>query len=53
VSGPLAGLFVGGNYQLNRLVIGAEGDWQWSNLIGGKYRDPGGQSSAQWRDGGG
>jgi outer membrane immunogenic protein len=34
VSGPLAGLFVGGNYQLNKWVIGAEGDWQWSNLIG-------------------
>ena len=34
MSGPLAGLFVGGNYQLNRVVLGAEGDWQWSNLIG-------------------
>ena len=34
VSGPLAGPFVGGNYQLNRLVLGAEGDWQWSNLTG-------------------
>ena len=34
VSGPVAGLFVGGNYQLNRIVLGAEGDWQWSNLIG-------------------
>ena len=34
VSGPLAGLFVGGNYQLNRVVLGAEGDWQWSNLTG-------------------
>ena len=34
VSGPLAGLFVGGNYQLNRVVLGAEADWQWSNLIG-------------------
>ncbi len=30
----MAGLFAGGNYQLNRLVLGAEGDWQWSNLIG-------------------
>jgi outer membrane immunogenic protein len=34
VAGPLAGLFVGGNYQLNRIVLGAEGDWQWSNLTG-------------------
>ena len=34
VNGPLAGLFAGGNYQLNRVVFGAEGDWQWSNLIG-------------------
>ena len=34
VNGPVAGLFVGGNYQLNRVVLGVEGDWQWSNLIG-------------------
>ena len=34
VNGPLAGLFVGGNYQFNKFVIGVEGDWQWSNLIG-------------------
>ena len=34
VNGPLAGLFVGGNYQFNKWVIGAEGDRQWSNLIG-------------------
>jgi outer membrane immunogenic protein len=34
VSGPLVGLFVGGNYRLNRVVLGAEADWQWSNLIG-------------------
>jgi opacity protein-like surface antigen/outer membrane receptor protein involved in Fe transport len=34
VSGPLAGLFVGANYQSNRIVLGAEGDWQWSNLTG-------------------
>jgi outer membrane immunogenic protein len=33
-SGPLAGLFAGGNYQLNRILLGAEGDWQWSNLVG-------------------
>ena len=34
VNGPLAGLFVGGNYQFNKFVVGVEGDWQWSNLIG-------------------
>ena len=34
VNGPVAGLFVGGNYQLNKVVLGVEGDWQWSNLIG-------------------
>jgi outer membrane immunogenic protein len=34
VNGPVAGLFVGGDYQWNRLVFGAEGDWQFSNLIG-------------------
>ncbi len=34
VSGPLAGVFAGGNYQFNRFVIGAEGDWQWSRLTG-------------------
>jgi outer membrane immunogenic protein len=25
---PVAGLFVGGSYQLNRVVLGAEADWQ-------------------------
>ena len=34
VNGPIAGVFVGGNYQVDRLVVGLEGDWQWSNLIG-------------------
>ena len=34
VNGPVAGLFVGGNYQLSRVVVGAEADWQFSNLIG-------------------
>ena len=34
VKGPLAGLFVGGNYQVSKFVVGVEGDWQWSNLIG-------------------
>jgi opacity protein-like surface antigen len=34
VNGPVAGLFVGGNYQWNKVVLGAEGDWQWSNLTG-------------------
>ncbi|MGA8650512.1 MAG: TonB-dependent receptor [Xanthobacteraceae bacterium] len=34
VNGPLAGLFAGANYQLNKIVLGMEGDWQWSNLMG-------------------
>ena len=34
VNGPVAGLFVGGNYQINKVVLGIEGDWQWSNLLG-------------------
>src|SRR5579862_8809417 len=34
VEGPLAGGFVGGNYQINQIVIGAEADWQWANLTG-------------------
>ena len=39
MSGPLAGLFVGGNYQLNRIVLGAEGEWQWSNPLRRSWRD--------------
>jgi opacity protein-like surface antigen len=34
VNGPVAGLFMGGNYQVNKIVLGVEGDWQWSNLLG-------------------
>ena len=34
VHGPLAGGFVGGNYQLGTFVVGAEADWQWANLTG-------------------
>jgi outer membrane immunogenic protein len=34
VSGPLAGLFAGANYHWNRIVVGAEGDWQWVSLTG-------------------
>ena len=34
MQGPVAGLFTGGNYQINKFVLGVEGDWQWSNLIG-------------------
>jgi outer membrane immunogenic protein len=34
VNGPLAGVFIGGNYQFHKFVVGVEGDWQWSNLIG-------------------
>jgi opacity protein-like surface antigen/outer membrane receptor protein involved in Fe transport len=34
VTGPFAGAFIGGDYQINRFVVGVEGDWQSSNLIG-------------------
>jgi outer membrane immunogenic protein len=34
LSGTLAGGFIGGNYQYNRFVVGVEGDWQGSELIG-------------------
>jgi len=34
VIGPLAGGFAGGNYQMGPVVLGAEADWQWSNLTG-------------------
>jgi outer membrane immunogenic protein len=33
-TGPFAGSFVGVNCQFSRLVLGIEGDWQWSNLTG-------------------
>ena len=34
VNGPVAGIFLGGNYQINKMVLGVEGDWQWSNVMG-------------------
>jgi outer membrane immunogenic protein len=34
VRGPIAGGFVGGNYQMGAVVFGAEADWQWANLTG-------------------
>jgi outer membrane immunogenic protein len=34
VNGPIAGGFVGGNYQMGQFVFGAEADWQWANLTG-------------------
>jgi outer membrane immunogenic protein len=36
VHGPIAGGFVGGNYQMGALVLGAEADWQWANLTGNR-----------------
>jgi outer membrane immunogenic protein len=33
VNGPFAGT-IGGGYQFDRYVVGAEGDWQWGNLAG-------------------
>ena len=32
--GPIAGGFVGGNYQMGQFVFGGEADWQWANLTG-------------------
>ena len=34
MNGPIAGGFVGGNYQIGQLVFGGEADWQWANLTG-------------------
>jgi opacity protein-like surface antigen len=34
VAGTFAGAFMGANYQFDRFVVGAEGDWQGSNLVG-------------------
>jgi outer membrane immunogenic protein len=44
VNGPIAGGFVGGNYQMGTFVVGAEADWQWANLTGnsGSIVAPGG-----------
>jgi outer membrane immunogenic protein len=40
VTGPIAGGFVGGNYQWGALVLGAEADWQWANLTGSQTNTP-------------
>jgi outer membrane immunogenic protein len=37
--GPFAGTFVGGNYQFNHFVIGAEADLQWGNLTANSQAD--------------
>jgi outer membrane immunogenic protein len=34
VNGPVAVLFPRGNYQISKILLGVEGDWLWSNLIG-------------------
>lgn len=34
VTGPIAGGFVGGNYQFGQVVVGGEADWQWADLTG-------------------
>jgi outer membrane immunogenic protein len=34
VNGALAGGTIGGNYQIGRLVVGAEGDFDWQNVRG-------------------
>jgi outer membrane immunogenic protein len=41
VNGPIAGGFVGGNYQMGQYVFGAEADWQWANLTGNSGAVPG------------
>jgi outer membrane immunogenic protein len=41
VNGPLAGGFIGGNYQMGQYVFGAEADWQWANLTGNSGAVPG------------
>jgi outer membrane immunogenic protein len=41
VNGPIAGGFVGGNYQMGQYVFGAEADWQWANLTGNSGVVPG------------
>ena len=39
VNGPFAGIFVGGNYQFDRFVVGVEGDWQRANLTGNNQQE--------------
>jgi len=34
IKGPTAGVTVGVNYQINRIVIGFEGDWSWADIDG-------------------
>jgi outer membrane immunogenic protein len=41
VNGPIAGGFVGGNYQMGQYVFGGEADWQWANLTGNSGAIPG------------
>jgi biopolymer transport protein ExbB len=40
--GPFAGAFLGVNYQFDRFVVGAEADWQGSNLTGDNQSLPSG-----------
>jgi opacity protein-like surface antigen len=39
VRGPFAGALVGGNYQFNHFVVGAEADFQWGNLAANSQAD--------------
>ncbi len=38
-TGPLAGIFAGGNYQFGRFVAGLEADWQRANLTGNSQQE--------------
>jgi opacity protein-like surface antigen len=38
---PFAGVFVGGNYQFNYFVVGAEADFQWGNLFANNQANSG------------
>jgi outer membrane immunogenic protein len=43
-NGPIAGGFVGGNYQINQFVLGVEADWQWADLTGNSGALPSGHT---------
>jgi outer membrane immunogenic protein len=50
VDGALAGVTLGGNYQIGQIVVGAEGDIDWQNvrgaLVGGNCTLPGGVAAS-------
>jgi outer membrane immunogenic protein len=40
IDGAVAGVTVGVNYQINRIVLGFEGDWSWANIEGTTPQNP-------------